>query len=104
MGQYMMQIKKYIAFHDEKKLAALEELIEAANGKPVVVYYNFKHDLSRIQERFKEARILETENDIKDWNEGKTPLLLLHPASAGHGLNLQAGGNTIIWFGLNLEP
>ena len=92
--------QKVHKIHDEK-LAALEELIEASNGRPVIVYYNFKHDLSRIQERFKEARTLETEQDIKDWNEGKIPILLLHPASAGHGLNLQAGGNTIIWFGLN---
>lgn len=92
--------KRVHKIHDEK-LEALEELIEASNGKPVIVYYNFKHDLSRIQERFKEARTLETEQDIKDWNEGKIPILLLHPASAGHGLNLQAGGNTIIWFGLN---
>lgn len=92
--------KKVHIIHDEK-LAALEELIEAANGKPVIVYYNFKHDLSRIQERFKDARLLETEQDIRDWNEGKIPILLLHPASAGHGLNLQTGGNTIIWFGLN---
>lgn len=92
--------KKYHEIHTEK-LKALEELIEAANGKPVIVYYNFKHDLMRIQSWFKEVRTLNTEQDIKDWNEGKIPILLLHPASAGHGLNLQAGGNTIIWFGLN---
>lgn len=92
--------KKYHHIHDEK-IKALEELIEAANGKPVIVYYNFRHDLERIRERFKEARTLETEKDIQDWNVGKIQILLLHPASAGHGLNLQAGGNIIIWFGLN---
>lgn len=84
-----------------KKLDALEELIEAANGKPVIVYYNYKHDLDRIKARFKEVRTLETEQDITDWNEGEITILALHPASAGHGLNLQEGGNTVIWFGLN---
>ena len=92
--------KQVHVIHDEK-LRVLEELIEAANGKPVVVYYNFRHDLNRIKECFKDARILETEQDIKDWNDGKISILLLHPASAGHGLNLQSGGNIIIWFGLN---
>jgi len=85
----------------EEKLKVLEELIEAANGKPVIVYYNFQHDAERIKEYFKDVKTLETKQDIKDWNAGKIPILLLHPASAGHGLNLQAGGNTIIWFGLN---
>ncbi len=92
--------KKVHKIHD-KKLDALEELIEAANGKPVIVYYNYKHDLDRIKARFKEVRTLETEQDIKDWNEGEITILALHPASAGHGLNLQEGGNTVIWFGLN---
>ena len=92
--------RKIHELHSEK-LKALDELIEAANGKPVIVYYNYKHDLSRIQTWFKEARTLETERDIKDWNDGKISILLLHPASAGHGLNLQEGGNIIIWFGLN---
>ncbi|MBU5594901.1 DEAD/DEAH box helicase [Amphibacillus sp. MSJ-3] len=86
--------------HDEK-LDALEELIEQANGKPVLVFYNFKHDLARIQARFKEAVKLETDADFKAWNKGEIPILLTHPASAGHGLNMQDGGNTIIWFGLN---
>jgi len=86
--------------HDEK-IKALEEIIEAANGKPVIVYYNYKHDLARIKEHFKDVRTLDTDEDINDWNSGKIPILLLHPASAGHGLNLQEGGNIIIWFGLN---
>lgn len=92
--------KNVHVIHDEK-LKALEEIIEAANGKPVIVYYNYKHDLERIQKHFKETRTIKDEKDIKDWNQGKIPILLLHPASAGHGLNLQEGGNIIVWFGLN---
>ena len=85
----------------EEKLNALSELIESANGKPVIIYYNYKHDLARIKKRLPDSRVLENENDINDWNKGKIQTLLLHPASAGHGLNLQEGGNIIIWFGLN---
>lgn len=81
------------------KLEALEDVIEAANGKPVLVFYTYKHDLSRIRQRF-DVRTLESAKDIEDWNAGKIPILLAHPASAGHGLNLQAGGNIICWFGL----
>lgn len=93
--------RKVHKIHDEK-LKALEELIEAANEKPVIVFYTFQHDAERIRNHFKDnVRALETEEDIKEWNAGKIPILLLHPASAGHGLNLQAGGNIIIWFGLN---
>lgn len=86
--------------HDEK-LDALEDLIEQANGKPVLVFYNFKHDLARIQERFKDALKLETDEHLKMWNRGEIPILLTHPASAGHGLNMQDGGHIIIWFGMN---
>lgn len=85
--------------HNEK-LDALEELIEQANGKPVLVFYNFKHDLERLQERFKEAVPLQTDEDYEKWNRGEIPILLMHPASAGHGLNMQRGGNIIIWYGL----
>ena len=81
------------------KLDALEDLIEAANGKPVLVAYWFKHDLERIKARFK-VREIKTSKDITDWNDGKIPVAVIHPASAGHGLNLQAGGSTLIWFGL----
>lgn len=84
--------------HDHK-LDALEDLIEAANGKPVLVAYWFKHDLERIQKRFK-VREIKSSKDISDWNDGKIPVAVIHPASAGHGLNLQAGGSTLIWFGL----
>jgi SNF2 family DNA or RNA helicase len=82
------------------KLDALEDIVEAANGRPVLVFYSYRHDLARIQERFPEARILDTSEDIQAWNDGEILILLAHPASAGHGLNLQAGGNTIVWFGL----
>jgi Superfamily II DNA/RNA helicases, SNF2 family len=87
---------KYI--HD-RKLDALEDLIESANGKPILVYYAFKHDRDRIRVRF-DAGEINTSEDIEKWNEGKTRTALCHPASAGHGLNLQYGGCTIIWFGL----
>lgn len=87
-----------IEFHD-RKLDALEDLIEAANGKPLLVAYWFKHDLLRIKNRFA-VREIKTSQDIMDWNAGNIPLAVIHPASAGHGLNLQAGGSTLIWFGL----
>ena len=90
------------------KIDALMELIEASDGHPVLVFYSFRHDIPRIMEALKKAHIkAETieagagiEGQIKRWNQGEIPVLLAHPASAGHGLNLQAGGNTIIWFGL----
>ncbi|MDD3027344.1 MAG: DEAD/DEAH box helicase [Erysipelotrichaceae bacterium] len=87
-----------IEFHD-RKLDALEDILEAANGKPVLVAYWFKHDLERIKRRFTVREIKESQ-DITDWNSGKIPVAVIHPASAGHGLNLQAGGSTLIWFGL----
>ena len=89
--------------HD-RKLDALEDLIESANGKPVLVAYWFKHDLNRITERLRSLHIpfakLDTSDRIERWNEGRIPVGLIHPASAGHGLNLQSGGSTLIWFGL----
>jgi len=90
--------KRVFSIHD-RKLDALEDLIEAANGKPVLVAYWFKHDLERIQKRFS-VREIKTSQDITDWNHGDIPIAVIHPASAGHGLNLQAGGSTLIWFGL----
>ena len=83
----------------EKKLDALEDLIEGANGKPVLVAYWYKHDLERIKERFP-VRQIQSSKDIENWNDGKIPIAVIHPASAGHGLNLQSGGSTLIWFGL----
>lgn len=91
--------KKIIPIHD-RKLDVLEDLVEAANGKPLLVAYWYKHDLQRIKARFKNARCIDTAKDIDDWNAGQIPLALIHPASAGHGLNLQDGGCTIVWFGL----
>lgn len=90
--------KESFHIHD-RKLDALEDLIEGANGKPVLVAYWFKHDLEKIKDRF-DVRKIKSAKDISDWNEGKIPVALIHPASAGHGLNLQAGGSTLIWFGL----
>lgn len=89
--------------HD-KKLDALEDMVEAANGKPVLVAYWYKHDLKRITDRLAERKIpfekLDKPESIRKWNAGEIPVALIHPASAGHGLNLQDGGNTLIWFGL----
>lgn len=89
--------------HD-RKLDALEDLIESANGKPVLVAYWFKHDYERIAERLTKLKLsfskLDTDTSVKKWNKGELPVALIHPASAGHGLNLQSGGSTIIWFGL----
>ena len=85
--------------HD-RKLDALEDLIEAAAGQPLLIAYWYQHDISRIQERFPEVRPLKTSRDMADWNAGRIPLAAIHPASAGHGLNLQSGGHQLIWFGL----
>ena len=85
--------------HDAK-LEALEEIREASHGQPLLVFYTYKHDLTRIQEKFPDAVKLEGEDTIDRWNAGEIPMLLCHPASAGHGLNLQAGGHIIVWFGL----
>lgn len=89
--------------HD-RKLDALEDLIEAQCGKPVLVAYWFKHDLERIKKRLEELKVnfkeIKTDASIEDWNKGNIEVGLIHPASAGHGLNLQEGGSTLIWFGL----
>ena len=92
-----------VAIH-ERKLDALEDIVEAANGKPVLVAYWFRHDLERITERLQKLKVpyarLDTDGSIRKWNAGEIPVALIHPASAGHGLNLQSGGNTLVWFGL----
>lgn len=85
--------------HDAK-LEALAELVEQAHGKPLLVYYAFQHDLARLLARFPQARTMDERGIVAAWNRGEVPLLLAHPASAGHGLNLQYGGNHIVWFGL----
>lgn len=84
----------------EAKLDALEDIVEAANGQPLLVAYWFKHELARITDRFPKARVLSTARDFRDWNDGKVKLGLIHPASAGHGLNLQKGGHLLAWFSL----
>lgn len=90
--------KNSLHIHD-RKLDALEDLMEGANGKPVLIAYWYQHDAERIKQRF-QVREIKTSKDIEDWNAGKIPAAIIHPASAGHGLNLQAGGSTLIWFGL----
>lgn len=92
-----------LPIHD-RKLDALEDIIESANGKPILIAYWFKHDLMRIEERLTEKKIpfqkLDTDASMKKWNKGELPVALIHPASAGHGLNLQSGGSTLVWFGI----
>lgn len=92
-----------LAIHD-RKLDALEDIIESANGKPLLIAYWFKHDLIRIEQRLAEKKIsfqkLDSDVSMKMWNKGELPVALIHPASAGHGLNLQSGGSTLVWFGI----
>ncbi len=92
-----------VNLHD-RKLDALEDIIEAAGGKPMLVAYWFKHDIVRIMERLQKLHVpfskLDSADSIRRWNTGELPVALIHPASAGHGLNLQSGGSCIVWFGL----
>ena len=97
-GAVYAEGKNYIEIHNQK-LDVLEDLIEQANGKPVLVAYWFKHDLERIKKRF-DVREIKSSKDISDWNNGNIPVAVIHPASAGHGLNIQEGGSTLVWFGL----
>ena len=90
--------RNIVEFHS-RKLDALEDIIESTNGNSLLVAYWFRHDLERIRKRF-DVREIKTTKDIIDWNAGKIPVAMIHPASAGHGLNLQSGGNTLVWFGL----
>lgn len=102
-GAIYADTQEVIPLHS-RKLDALEDIIESMNGKPLLVAYWFKHDHDRIAERLNQLRIpfsrLDTEASIRRWNNGELPVALIHPASAGHGLNLQNGGNTLVWFGL----
>ena len=84
----------------ERKLDALEEIIDCNPGQPILVFYNFQADKEALLQRFPKARILDTGQDIEDWDAGKIPLILAHPASVGHGLNIQEGGHIIVWYGL----
>lgn len=102
-GAIYSESKEVVEIHDEK-LNALLDIIEAANGKPIIIFYAFKHDFDRIVSFLSSKKLkaagLKDSADIKKWNNGEIPILLLHPASAGHGLNLQYGGNIVVWFGL----
>ena len=98
---YTDEYGNWEAVHDAK-LEALDSVIEEANGAPVLVAYNFKHDLARLQKRYPKGRVLDADPDtIKQWNRGQIGLLFAHPASAGHGLNLADGGNILAFYGAN---
>lgn len=88
-----------VAVHDVK-IDKLAEIVEQNEGKPILVFYAYKHDLSKLQQRFPAAKTLESAAELRDWNAGRIPMLLAHPASTAYGLNLQAGGNIIVWYGL----
>lgn len=92
-------VQQAIVVHDQK-LAALSELVETSQGNTLLVAYWFKHDVERIQKAFTHARVLNSDEDMADWRAGRIELGLIHPASAGHGLNLQAGGHMLVWFSL----
>ena len=102
-GAIYSETKEVVEIHEEK-LKALLDIVEAANGKPILIFYSFRHDLNRIVSFLKTKKLkavgLGGTADIKKWNDGKIPILVVHPAAAGHGLNLQYGGNIIVWFGL----
>ena len=91
--------KKPFKIH-ERKLETLDDILEQAQNENILVFYNFKSDLENILSKFPEAKKFEGSEDIRNWNSGKIKMLLLHPASAGHGLNLQQGGSIIVWYGL----
>ena len=102
-GAVYMDDGEVIRIHD-RKLDALEDIIESMNGKPLLVAYWFRHDYDRICGRVNQLKVdyekLDSDKSIRRWNAGELPVALIHPASAGHGLNLQSGGNTIVWYGL----
>ena len=89
----------YIEVSD-KKILALQDILDTSQGQPILCFYSYRHDVERIQKAIPEAKVLKSDDDIKSWNRGEIPLLLVHPASAGFGLNLQQGGHIIVWFGL----
>ena len=102
-AKYMPDVE-IIELHHDKKLDALEDIIESANGKPILVAYWFKHDYQRIVARLNQIGVkymkIDSDESITKWNNREIPVALIHPASAGHGLNLQQGGNTMVWFGI----
>lgn len=108
LSQKLLQLSNGAVYTDEqdvrqvhdRKLDKLEEIIEESQGQPILLFYNFKHDKERILKRFKQAVVLGSDNYKEEWAKGNIEILLAHPASAGHGLNLQQGGHIIVWFGL----
>lgn len=104
-GVYLQNIigNKNTVVVSESKINALKDLIEEFSGDPVLVAYNYKHEVRRLMEAFPNGKVLDTEKDVDDWNEGKIPVMFVHPASAGHGLNLQHGGNNLVWFSLTWD-
>lgn len=108
LSQKLLQLSNGAVYTDDedvryihdRKLDKLEEIIEEAQGQPILLFYNFRHDRDRILERFDDVITLDDSNYKDKWNSGKAKILLAHPASAGHGLNLQQGGHIIVWFGL----
>lgn len=108
LSQKLLQLSNGAVYTDEhdvrqvhdRKLDKLEEIVEELQGQPILLFYNFKHDKERILERFKQAVVLGSDGYKDEWDKGNIEILLAHPASAGHGLNLQQGGHIIVWFGL----
>lgn len=108
LSQKLLQLSNGAVYTDEqdvrqvhdRKLDKLEEIVEEAQGQPILVFYNFKHDKERILDRFEQAVVLGSDGYKEQWDKGNIEILLAHPASAGHGLNLQQGGHIIVWFGL----
>jgi len=98
---YTDDAKHWSEVHDAK-IQALDDIIEEAGGAPILVAYHFKHDLARLKSAFPRGRVLDADPEtIRSWNAGKIPILFAHPASAGHGLNLQDGGNILVFFSVN---
>lgn len=108
LSQKLLQLSNGAVYTDEqdvrqvhdRKLDKLEEIVEESQGQPIILFYNFKHDKERILERFKQAVVLGSDGYKDEWDKGNIEILLAHPSSAGHGLNLQQGGHIIVWFGL----
>lgn len=108
LSQKLLQLSNGAVYTDEqdvrqvhdRKLDKLEEIVEESQGQPILLFYNFKHDKERILERFNQAVVLGSDGYKDEWDKGNIEILLAHPASAGHGLNLQQGGHIIVWFGL----
>jgi len=100
--QSINNTKSWITF-SHAKINALQEIIDELSGDPVLVAYNYRHELARLKDAFPDGRELSSEEDIEEWNKGKIPIMFVHPASAGHGLNLQHGGNNLVWFSLTWD-